>query len=70
MSCGVGHRCDLDSTLLWRKLLATALVGPLAWELPYATGAAQQKKKKRSRQKFRHRKEGIGTVLSSSTDWV
>ena len=25
---------------LWRRLVATALICPLAWELPYAMGAA------------------------------
>ena len=37
MSCGVGHRCGSDPPLLWlwRRLAATAPIGPLAWELPY-----------------------------------
>ena len=26
---------------LWRRLAATAPIGPLAWESPYAVGAAQ-----------------------------
>ena len=54
VSCGVGRRCGLDPALLWlwRRLLATAPIGPLAWEPPYAVGAAQEiaerpKKKKR-----------------------
>ena len=39
---------------LWRRLVATALIRPLAWEPPYAAGAAlekaeRQKKKKRKR---------------------
>jgi len=37
---------------LWRRLAATALIRPLAWEPPYAAGAAQEiaekKKKKKS----------------------
>ena len=47
MSCGVGHRHGLDSMLLWLWciLAATALIRPLAWELPYATGTALEKKK-------------------------
>ena len=42
MSCGVGHRCGSDTTLLWlwHRLAAVALIGPLAWEPPRATGAA------------------------------
>ena len=48
MSCGVGHRCGSDLALLWLWLwhgpAATALIQPLAWEPPYATGAALKKK--------------------------
>ena len=42
MSCGVGCRPSLDLALLWLwcKSAAIALIGPLAWELPYATGVA------------------------------
>ena len=42
MSYGVGHRCSVDPTLLWLwcRLMATALIGPLAWEHPYDVGAA------------------------------
>ena len=52
MSCGVGCRRSSDPTLLWlwRRLVSTAPIRPLAWEPPYATGAAQeiaQKKKKK-----------------------
>ena len=31
---------------LWLRLAAAALIQPLAWELPYVTGAAIQRKKK------------------------
>ena len=50
MSCGVGHRHGSDPMLLWHRLEATALIRPLAWELPYAPDAAlkRQKKKKKS----------------------
>ena len=46
MSCGVGCRHGSDPTLqwLWHRLAATAPIGPLAWELPYATGMALKKK--------------------------
>ena len=42
MRCGVGHRFGLDlvSLLLRRKPAAVAPFGSLAWELPYAAGAA------------------------------
>ena len=46
MSCGIGHRCGLDPVLLWpwHRLEATALIGPLAWETPYAASAALEKR--------------------------
>ena len=48
MSYGVGCRCDSDLTLLWLccRLAAVALIRPLAWEPPYALGAALISKKK------------------------
>ena len=53
MSCGVGHRCSSDLTLLWlwRKLVATALIRSLAWEPPYAMGAALEKIKRPKKKK-------------------
>ena len=47
MSCGVGYRRGLDVVLLWlwHRLLATAPITPLAWEPPYAMGAALKSKK-------------------------
>ena len=47
MSCGEGRRCRLDMALLWlwRRPAAVALIRPLAWEPPYATGAAQKRQK-------------------------
>ena len=45
MSCGVGHRRGLDPALLclWCRPAAAAQIRPLAWDPPYATGAALQK---------------------------
>ena len=40
MSYGVGCRHGLDLALLWYRLVAAALIRPLAWELPYAAGVA------------------------------
>ena len=38
MSCGSGHRCCLDPTLLWLwcRPATAALIQPLAWEPTYA----------------------------------
>ena len=51
MSCGVDHRRSLDPALLWlwlwSRLAAIALIRPLAWEPPYAVGAALEKKTKK-----------------------
>ena len=49
MSCGVGRICGLDPELLWlwRRPAATALIRPLAWEPPYATGVALKRPKKK-----------------------
>ena len=48
MSYGVGCRCGSDPVLLWlwRRLAATAPIGPLVQEFPYAVGMALKKKKK------------------------
>ena len=48
MSCGVGCRGGSDLVLLWLwcRPAAAALIQPLAWELPYASGAALKIKKK------------------------
>ena len=42
VGCGVGHRCGLDLGLLWLwgRVVAAAPIQALAWELPYAAGAA------------------------------
>ena len=47
MSCGVGprHDSDLELLWLWRRLEATAPIGPLAWEHLYAVGAALKRTK-------------------------
>ena len=50
MSCGVGCRHDSDPTLLWLwcRSAATAPIGPLAWEPPYAVGVAQKMAKRQN----------------------
>ena len=44
MSCGVGCRCGLDLALLWlwHRPVATDPIRPLAWDPPYAVGAARE----------------------------
>ena len=82
MSCGVGCRRGLDLALLWlwRGLVATALIGPLAWEPPYAEEEALEKanthththkKCKNSRQEHHGsiQKLGICRALSESRKW-
>ena len=45
---------DLALLWLWRRPAAVALIRPLAWEPPYASGAAleRQKKKKKKKKKM------------------
>ena len=58
MSCGVGCRPGSDPALLWlwRRPTATALIRPLAWELPHAVSAALKRERKEGRKVGR--KEG------------
>ena len=54
VSCGVGCRRSLDPVLLWlwrSRPVAVAPIRPLAWELPYATGAALEEAKRQKRKK-------------------
>ena len=53
LSCGVGHRHGSYPTLLWLwcRLVAIAPIRPLAWELPYAEGAALEKAKLKKKKK-------------------
>ena len=46
MSCGVGRSLGSELALLWLwcKSAATAPIGPLAWEPPYAMGVALKNK--------------------------
>ena len=51
MSCGVSRGCDSDHALLclWSRPAAAALIRPLAWEPPFAAGAALKNKTKVSK---------------------
>ena len=53
MSCGVGRRFGLDPALLWlwRRLVDTAPIRSLAWEPPYAAGAALEKAERQKKEK-------------------
>ena len=44
-------QCVKDPALLWLwcRLVATAPIRPVAWEPPYAEGAAQEMEKKKKR---------------------
>ena len=54
MSCGVGcrHGSDLELLWLWCRLVAMVLIGPLAWEPPYAVGTALKRQKKEKKKRF------------------
>ena len=45
--CGVGHRRGSVLVLLWLwcRPVATDLIQPIAWEPPYAVGAALKRQK-------------------------
>ena len=43
--------------VLWCRLAATAPIGSLAWEPPYATGVTLKSKKKKKERKKTRRKE-------------
>jgi len=59
VNCGVGQRYGSDLALLWLwcRPAAVTLIRPLAWEPPYAVGAAlkrqKTKKKKKKKRKIR-----------------
>ena len=52
VSCGVGRRQGSDLVLLWLwcRPAAAALIGPLAWKPPYASGMALKKAKNKETQ--------------------
>jgi len=73
VSCGVDHRRGSDPTLLWLwgRPVATALITPLAWEPPYAEGAAlekAQRQKKKKKKKKRKIKWGIPVMAQWLTN--
>ena len=58
MSCGVGHRRGSHPALLWlwHRLVAMPPIRPLAWDPPYAVGAALEKTKKKKKDKKKKKK--------------
>ena len=75
MRCGVGCRRGSDPALLWlwRRPVATATIQPLAWEPPYAAGAAQEiattttTKKDKKKKKFKQRSSIVRAILKEVT---
>ena len=64
MSCGVGCRRGWDRALLWlwRRLATTAPIRPLAWEPPYAAGAAQEIAKRQTNKQTKKTNYGLFSV--------
>ena len=69
MSCGVGNRHGLDPELLWLwyRLAGTALIRPLAWEIPQATGVALKEEKRKTKQNHFY---PFDTYLDMTEVWV
>ena len=70
MSCGVGCRCSSDPTLLWVwcGLAAAALIGTLAWELPYAVGVALRRQKKKKKKKKKRKEKWAWNCVSKEVE--
>ena len=53
VSCGIDCRHGLDLVVLrlWGRPVATALIGPQAWELPCAASVALKRKKEKKKKK-------------------
>ena len=73
VNCGVGHRHGSDPALLWLWCgpVATAPIRPLAWEPPYAAGAALEKakrpkKKNRTEERKRHSPKIMGLIVAEA----
>ena len=65
LCCVIGRRHGSDSELLWlsRRPAAATLIQPLAWELPYAAGAALKRKNKKQKTKKQTNKKPAWSSL-------
>ena len=65
MSCGIGRRHGSDLALLWlcSRPAATAPIRTLAWEPPYAVGAALKRQKKKRKEFTLHQGVSKGTCF-------
>ena len=52
-----------DPVWLWCRLVAAGPIGPLAWELPYGSGAALKRQKDQKKKKKQNNKCGINTPI-------
>ena len=66
MSCG-RRGSDPPLLWLWHRPVATAPIGPLAWEPPYAVGAAQEKDKKTKQTKQQQQQQNMGTRTQAAS---
>ena len=66
LSCGVGrrHGSDMAWLWLWYRPAAAARIRPLAWEPPYAAGAALKK------QKIKIKKNKVPQFNSKSNNFI
>ena len=64
MGCGVGCRRGSDAALLWlwSRLVAIALIRPLAWEPPYAVGTALEKAKRQKDKTNKQKKSARDSI--------
>ena len=67
MSCGVVGRLSSDPTLLWLwyRPVAVAPIQPLAWEPPYATGAAQETAKRQNKKQTKKTPQDSTSMVPS-----
>ena len=68
VSCRVDGRRGSDPVLLWlwHRPVATALIRPLAWEPPYATGAAQERAKRQKKKIKINKKTAVAFLYTSN----
>ena len=71
MSCSVGCRRSSDPELLWlwHRLVATAPIRPLAWESPYAVGAAQKMAKRQKEEKRKKERKDVKKWKDIPSSW-